>query len=71
MEGERDDLKSEVQELRSQLETVQTELETCRKRQPATEIKLLEPAEALNRLKAKRKKSKADLADVETLWAMR
>jgi hypothetical protein len=36
--------------------------------QPPTEFEFPEPAEVLNQLKAKRKKSKAELADVrETL----
>ncbi|MEG5066777.1 flagellar alpha dynein [Microcoleus sp. B3-A4] len=34
---------------------------------PAPTIELPEPADLLNRLKARRKKSKADLADVEAI----
>ena len=57
-------LREEVQELRSQLETVQANPQIT----PVAEIKLLEPASALNLLKGKRKKSKADLGDIEALW---
>lgn len=57
-------LQDELAELRSQLATLQTAPSIT----PAPEIELPEPAEALNLLKGKRKKSKADLGDVEALW---
>jgi hypothetical protein len=41
---------------------VETELEACKQQQ--------EPANLLNRLKAKRKKSRATLADVEKILEM-
>jgi hypothetical protein len=42
---------------------LQAELEAYRQ-QPVAEFELPEPADLLNRLKAKREKSRADLADV-------
>jgi len=53
--------------VRSQLETVQAENEKLKASQPATEFELPEAADLLNRLKAKRKKSKTDLADLEAI----
>ncbi|MEG5067547.1 hypothetical protein QUB33_28650 [Microcoleus sp. B3-A4] len=46
------------------------ENETLRTNQPLADFELPAPADALNRLKAKRKKSKADLGDILTLWEM-
>jgi hypothetical protein len=53
-------LDQEVQELRSQLETLQTA-------QPVANLELPEAPDLLNKLKAKRKKATASLADVETI----
>jgi chromosome segregation ATPase len=55
------DREKQVEELRSQLSELKQNLAVAREELP-------EPANALNRLKAKRKKSKADLGDVMTLW---
>ena len=55
-----------VSALRLEIGRLQTELEKCRQ-QPATEFDLPEAADLLNQLKAKRKKSKADLADLEVI----
>lgn len=52
--------------LRLEIGNLQAELEAC-KQQPATDFELPEPADLLNQLKGRRKKSKADLADVEVL----
>jgi hypothetical protein len=60
-------LDQEVQELRSQLEIVQAENETLRSASPAAQFELPEAPELLNRLKAKRKKVTASLADIETI----
>jgi len=48
------------------LAAVEAELKAC-KQQPTTDFELPEPADLLNQLKGRRKKSKADLADVEVL----
>lgn len=45
---------------------MEAELEAC-KQEPATDFELPEPADLLNQLKRRRKKSKADLADVEAI----
>jgi DNA repair exonuclease SbcCD ATPase subunit len=52
-------LRLEISELRSELEAY--------KQQPATELELPSPADLLNQLKTRRKKSTATLADVEKL----
>lgn len=62
-EAEIEKLNQQLEEVRSQLETVQATPIT-----PVAEFKLPEPASALNLLKGKRKKSKADLRDIEALW---
>lgn len=49
--------------LRLEIGELQAELEAY-KQQPATEFELPEPADLLNQLKGRRKKSKAELADV-------
>ncbi|MEG4031892.1 MULTISPECIES: hypothetical protein [unclassified Microcoleus] len=49
--------------LRLEIGDLQAELEAY-KQQPATELELPEPADLLNQLKGRRKKSKAELADV-------
>jgi chromosome segregation ATPase len=66
-------LRGEVQELRSQLEReradreeIEVELSDLRKKS-ATASELPEAADLLNRLKAQRKKSKADLADMDAV----
>ena len=67
LEGERADLDTTLQELRSQLEALKTENEALRTAQPLAEFTLPEAPELLNRLKAKRKKATASLADVEAI----
>lgn len=66
------DLTDEVKQLKDEVERLQTELGNLRT-QAATsppELELLEAAELLNRLKAKRKKVTASLADIEALLEM-
>jgi hypothetical protein len=53
--------------LRKEISNLQAELEAERQQQPAAEFELPEPADLLNQLKAKRKKSKTDLADIEAI----
>jgi chromosome segregation ATPase len=67
-------LRQEVQGLRSQLETertdreeIETELSELKQKSTAAREDLPEAADLLNQLKAKRKKSKADLADLEVI----
>jgi chromosome segregation ATPase len=55
--------------LRLEIGRLQTELENCRQ-QAATEFDLPEASDLLNRLKAKRKKSGASLADIEAILEM-
>jgi hypothetical protein len=52
--------------LRLEIGNLQAELEAY-KQQPAPAIDLPEPADLLNQLKGRRKKSKAELADVEAI----
>jgi len=49
---------------------VHAENEELKTSQPATEFEPLEPSELLNRLKARRKKATASLADIEALLEM-
>ena len=49
---------------------MQAENEALKTNQPATELEPLEASELLNRLKAKRKKASASLADIEALLEM-
>jgi chromosome segregation ATPase len=63
-----------VQELRSQLEIeradreeIETELSGLKQKSAAASKDLPEAADVLNQLKAKRKKSKTELADVEKI----
>jgi hypothetical protein len=69
-------LRQEVQELRSQLATERADREEIEaeladlKQKPATASELPEAADLLNQLKAKRKKSKTDLADIEAILEM-
>ena len=60
-------LNQELASVRSQLETVRAENEKLKASQPATQFELPEAADLLNKLKAKRKKSKTDLADLEAI----
>ena len=53
--------------LRLEIGDLQAELEAYKQQNPAPAIELPEPADLLNQLKGRRKKSKADLADVEVL----
>ena len=77
-ESEKESLKQEVQELRSQLETerasreeIEAELSELKQNSApaATLPKKLTPdvATILSQLRARRKKSKTDLADLETI----
>ncbi|MEG4302592.1 hypothetical protein [Microcoleus sp. D3_18a_C4] len=70
-------LRQEVQELRSQLATERADREEVEgelfalKQESATVIaEFPEPADLLNRLKAKRKKSRADLADINAILGL-
>jgi chromosome segregation ATPase len=67
-------LDQQVQKLRSQLEQehadreeIETELSSLKQKSVAASKDLPEAADLLNQLKAKRKKSKADLADLEVI----
>jgi len=67
-------LREEVREVRSQLETeradrneIETELSERKQKSVAAREESPEAADLLNQLKAKRKKSKADLADLEAI----
>jgi hypothetical protein len=53
--------------LRLEIGELQAELEAEKQQQTATAFELPSPADVLNRLKARRKKSKADLADIEAI----
>jgi hypothetical protein len=68
---ERDNLKETLAETKQQYSTLiasfNAELEACRQQQPSPEIEPLEAADLLNRLKAKRKKVTASLADIEAI----
>jgi septal ring factor EnvC (AmiA/AmiB activator) len=67
-------LRQELAEVRSQLATeradreeVETELSDLKQNSAPAVAEFLEAADILNQLKARRKKSKADLADVEAI----
>jgi chromosome segregation ATPase len=60
-------LNEQLASVRSQLETVRAENEKLKASQPAAQFELPEAADLLNKLKAKRKKSKTDLADLEAI----
>ncbi|MEG5236988.1 hypothetical protein QUB77_22505 [Microcoleus sp. AT9b-C3] len=62
-EEEKYELEWEVGVVRSLLGSA-----TCSPTPPVAEFKLLEPAEVLNLLKGKRKKTQADLRDIEVVW---
>lgn len=53
--------------LRLEIGNLQAELFAYKQQQPATELELPEPADLLNQLKTRRKKSTATLADVEKI----
>jgi hypothetical protein len=56
-----------IKELQLQLETLKAENEALQTAQPVANFELPEPADLLNQLKAKRKKSTASLADIEAI----
>lgn len=67
-------LKEELQKVRSQLEKeradreeVEAELSDLKQKSAPAVAQFPEPAGLLNQLKARRKKSRADLADVEAI----
>lgn len=60
-------LNQQLASVREQLETVRAENEKLKASQPATQFELPEAADLLNKLKARRKKSKTDLADLEAI----
>ncbi|MEG3840054.1 hypothetical protein [Microcoleus sp. herbarium14] len=62
-EEEKYELEWEVGVVRSLLGSA-----TCSPTPPMAEFKLLEPAEVLNLLKGKRKKTQTDLRDIEVVW---
>ena len=66
-EVEVETLNQELAAVRSQLETVRAENEKLKFSQPLAQVELPEAADLLNRLKAKRKKSKTDLTDLEAI----
>jgi chromosome segregation ATPase len=53
--------------LKLEIGNLRAELEAYKKQQPAADFELPEPAELLNQLKGRRKKSKAELPDVEAM----
>ena len=61
------EVRSENLELKKTCDELQTELSDLKQKSAAASKDLPEAAEILNQLKARRKKSKANLADVETL----
>jgi hypothetical protein len=66
-EVEVETLNEQLAAMRSQLETVRAENEKLKATQPAPQLELPEAGDLLNKLKAKRKKSKTDLADLEAI----
>lgn len=67
-------LKEELQKVRSQLETeradrqeVEAELSDLRQKSVTASQEFLEPADLLNQLKGRRKKSRTDLVDIEVI----
>jgi cell shape-determining protein MreC len=74
LEGERDDHAidldiafKQLKALKAENETLKAENETLRTAQPVIESLLPEAPDLLNRLKAKRKKATASLADIEVI----
>ncbi|PSB25806.1 hypothetical protein C7B69_12285 [filamentous cyanobacterium Phorm 46] len=66
LRDENEALRAELAEIRSQLATVQATASAT----ASPELKLPEASDMLNKLKAKRKKSSASLADVEAILEM-
>jgi outer membrane protein TolC len=60
-------VEAELASTREELAELKRNPPTDNTQQPAAELKLPSPADLLNRLKARRKKSKADLADIEAI----
>jgi len=65
--AERALVEAELASTREELAELKRNPPPANTQQPAAELKLPEPADLLNRLKARRKKSKADLADIEAI----
>ncbi|MEG4397186.1 flagellar alpha dynein [Microcoleus sp. BROC3] len=65
------DLGLEVQNLKEELATVKRSRDEIKKSPPiAISVELPEPADLLNQLKTRRKKSTATLADIEAILEM-
>jgi len=60
-------LRSQLEQERTDREELETELSELRQKSVAAREDLPEAADLLNQLKAKRKKSKSDLADLEVI----
>jgi len=60
-------LRSQLETERTDREEIETELSELKQKSAATRKDLPEAADLLNQLKAKRKKSKTDLADLEVI----
>ena len=63
-------VEAELASTREELAELKRNPPTDNTQPPAAELKLPESADLLNRLKARRKKSKADLADIEAILEM-
>jgi chromosome segregation ATPase len=66
--ADREEVEAQLADREKQVEELRSELSELKQNSAVAREELPEPANALNRLKAKRKKSKADLGDVMTLW---
>jgi chromosome segregation ATPase len=60
-------LRSQLEQERADREEIETELSDLKQKSAAASKDLPEAADLLNQLKSKRKKSKTDLADLETI----
>ena len=60
-------MRSQLETERTDREEIETELSELKQKSAATRKDLPEAADLLNQLKAKRKKSKTDLADLEVI----
>ena len=60
-------MRSQLEVERADREEIETELSELKQKSVAAREDLPEAADLLNQLKAKRKKSKADLADLEVI----
>jgi chromosome segregation ATPase len=60
-------LRSQLETERADREEIERELSDLKQKSAAASKDLPEAADLLNQLKSKRKKSKADLADLETI----